>query len=153
LYHTEYYASQNDKQKDRCTPLFWKQICIAVNWFSILKLANKVMSSNSFPMLPILLPPLVQAVRNEFNAVLKKNVGKQPFQAISMGEGSATSLIRWEQRSVYWIPIRCGHSWLMPSKTPSIFHLLSREALKVTPWWRFFPPGKYDAGIPISWCE
>jgi hypothetical protein len=61
LYH-QYYASQNAKHKetldkalDVCTSLFWKQIGIAVHWFSILKLVNKVVSSNSFLM--SLFPP------------------------------------------------------------------------------------------------
>jgi hypothetical protein len=50
------------------TPRFYQQLELASRWFTVFKYANKLTSSNSFPMSAYL--PTVQAIRNGINQVL-----------------------------------------------------------------------------------
>jgi hypothetical protein len=91
----EYYASRPTGQQESInkvlnilTPNYWIQLTICLNWFAVLKHANKHCSSESFPMSAYL--PLVQAIRNELNAVIR-NRGGRPFDDI-FGEGSMVQL-------------------------------------------------------------
>jgi hypothetical protein len=57
-------------------PDLWQRLDSAIKWFKVLKAANKLMSSESFPMSAYI--SLVQAMRNELNNVLN-NEGGLPF--------------------------------------------------------------------------
>ena len=55
------------------TPLYYRKLQLATNWFDVLKRGNKMTSSESCPMSAYL--PIVQAIRNEVNVVLANEGG------------------------------------------------------------------------------
>ena len=88
-----YYASRTSTQNidevlATLNPNLYRQLKVAVNWFAVLKTANKMCSSESFPMSAYL--PLIQATRNTITKALN-NEGGQPFNSI-FGDGSRSQL-------------------------------------------------------------
>jgi hypothetical protein len=75
--YAEYYSSQTTKKKEEYDAVlrminkdFWAKIKIGIQWFKPIKISQKTVSSNSFPLSAYL--PLVQALRNAFNLALRE---------------------------------------------------------------------------------
>jgi hypothetical protein len=88
-----YYSSRTSTQNiddvlATLIPNLYRQLKVATSWFAVLKNANKMCSSESFPMSAYL--PLVQATRNGLTKSLN-NEGGQPFDVI-FGTGSRNQL-------------------------------------------------------------
>jgi len=92
----DYYNERDSKrQRSLDTALgivgrdFWMKLEHSAKWFDVIEHATKLVSQNDFPMSAYL--PLVQALRNGFNAVLR-NEGGRPFDEIFC-DGARSQLV------------------------------------------------------------